>query len=62
MELVLRDLKFQTCCVLARYYLNHNVSLVLLAVFLQVTLKSECDLPFVMEVLEGLSLAHLIAV
>lgn len=60
MQQVLGGLKFQTCCVLTQYYLNHNVSLVPQAVFLQLTLKSECGLPFLMEMLEGLSLAHLI--
>lgn len=62
MECVLGDLKFQTCWVLSQCYLNHNVNLVLQAAFLQLTLKSECVLPFLMEVLEGLSLAHVTGV
>lgn len=41
---------------------NHSVSLVLQAMFLQLTLKSECGLLFLMEVLEGLSLTHLTGV
>lgn len=59
-EQVLGGLTFQPCCVWTQCYLNQNVSLILQAAFLQLTLKSECG--FLMEVLEGLSLAHLIGV
>lgn len=55
-------LKFQTCCVLTHSCLNLNVSLVLQAVFLQLTLKSECGLSFLVEVLESRSQARLIGV
>lgn len=62
MEQALGGLKFQTCCVLTHSCLNLNFSLVLQEVFLQLILKSERGLPFLTEVLEGLSQTHLIGV
>lgn len=62
MEQALGGLNFQTCCVLTHSCLNLNVSLVLQEVFLQLILKSERGLPFLTEVLEGLSQTHLIGV
>lgn len=55
-------LQFPTCCVLTQCYLNHNVSIVLQAMYFQVPLKFESGLPFLLEVLEGLNLAHLIGI
>lgn len=57
-ECGLGGLKFQAYCVLTQCYLNLNVNLVLHATFLQLTLKPDCILPFLMEELEGLRLVH----